>query len=161
MKWVVLASLVFLTGCMDISPLSPESRIDNQGQIDELKSNQNGLMLDMLNLKQEQEMHARDVDNQIQGMFNKSNSGIQILQGDGALIMIFSMAVVAMILVYHYRTKAKNSTQAAEIMAQQITVHKDKNLENNVFMSALNTDAEEDVYNLMVKAQTYSGRKRV
>lgn len=146
---------------MDISPLSPNSRIDNQGQIDELKNNQNGLMLDMLKLKQEQEMHARDVDNQIQGMFNKSNSGIQILQGDGALIMVFAVGVVAMLLIYHYRTKAKNSTKAAEIMAQQIAVHQDENLENNVFMSALNTDAEEDVYNLMVKAQSYTGRRRV
>ncbi|MHA1948705.1 MAG: hypothetical protein ACW99G_03065 [Candidatus Thorarchaeota archaeon] len=163
MKWILVACLLlFTTGC-NISPLSPELRndIDNQqGEIDEIKNNQNGFMLDFMKFKNEQDQHARDVENQIQGMFNSSNSGVQILQGDGALILIFGIATMAMLFVYHYKTQAGKSQKAAEIMAQQIAIFDDGNLDNSVFLSAMDTDAEEDIYRMMVKAQSYTGRTR-
>jgi hypothetical protein len=163
MRGILIACLLlFATGC-NISPLSPEleNQIDNQqGQIDEIKNNQNGIMLDFMKLKNDQEQHARDVENQIQGMFNSSNSGVQILQGDGALILIFGIATMAMLFVYHYKTRADKSKQAAEIMAQQIALFDDSKLDNDVLLSAMNTEVEEDVYRMIVKAQSYSGRTR-
>jgi len=164
MKGILLAlTLLLFTGC-NVSPLSPDldNKIDNQdGKIEEIKNNQNGIMLDLLKIRNEQNMHARDVDNQIQGWFNKSNSGIQILQGDGALILVFAVSTIAMLLIYHYRLKANKNQQSAEIMAQQIALYDDINLDDQVFMSAMNTEVEEDVYHMMVKAQSYTGRKRI
>ena len=164
MRWILIGALLLLTtGCMDISPLSPDlnNRIDNQnGQIEDIRNNQNGIMLDLLKLRNEQQQYARDVENQVQGMFNESNSGIQILQGDGALILVFAVAVMAMFLVYHYKTRADKSHKAAEIMAQQIAVFNDDQLDNEVFLSAMNTEVEEDIYHMMVKAQSYTGRNR-
>lgn len=164
MRWILLASLLLVTtGCIDVSPLSPDldNKIDNQqGKIEDIKNNQNGIMLDLLKLRNEQQQHARDVENQVQGMFNKSNSGVQILQGDGALILVFGVAVMAMFLVYHYKTRAEKSQKTAEIMAQQIAVFADHNLDNEVFLSAMNTEVEEDVYHMMVKAQSHTGRHK-
>ena len=163
MRRILLASiLLFATGC-NVSPLSPElhNQIDNQqGQIEDIKNNQNGIMLDLLKIRNEQNQHARDVDNQIQGMFNKSNSGVQILQGDGALILVFGIAAIAMLLVYHYKTRADKSNKTAEIMAQQIAMYDDQDLDNEVFLSAMNTEVEENVYHVMVKAQSHTGRRR-
>jgi len=135
--------------------------IDNQnGQIEDIKNNQNGVMLDLLNLRNEQSVQARDIENVQQGLINKSNSGIQILQGDGALVMIFALATVGMLLIYHYKTKAFKNEKTAEILAQQIAMYDDVTLDDDVFVAAMNTDVEADIYHLMVKSQAKCGKKQ-
>jgi hypothetical protein len=85
------------------------------------------------------------------------NSGVQILQGDGALIMVYSLCVIAMLLIYYYRTKLVKSEKTAEIFAQQIALHNSVDLNDKVFMAALNTDVEHDVYHAMVRNQVKGG----
>lgn len=148
---------------MDISPLSPElkQQIDNQGgKIDDIRNNQNGLMLELGKISNQTEINARDIGQFQQGMMNNQNSGVQILQGDGALILVFSVCVIGMFLVYHYRTVAKKKEKAADIMAQQIALYDDVALDDQVFLAAMNTDAEEEVYGLMVKGQKAAGVKK-
>ena len=77
---------------------------------------------------------------------------IQILQGDGALIMIFSLAIIGMLL-WHYRDKAKKAEKVAEILAQEIASKKDPELEDKIFLAARHTNVEANVYHLMVKVQ--------
>lgn len=166
-KFVLLAiCAVFLTGCGKFSPLSPnlKQQLHNQnGQIEELKNNQNGLMLDIGKLKQITDINARDIENYQQGLLNMKNShdnsGVQILQGDGALIVVFALGTIAMLLIYHYRSKAIQHEKTASILAQQIANYGDEDLDNKVFMSALNSDVEENIYHLMVKCQADSGKK--
>ena len=160
MKWKVLflILILLLPGCARISPFNPEleNKINNQdGEIDDIKNNQNGFMLDLIDLENRQELNARDIENIQQGIINQNNenSGIQILQGDGGLIFAFGLITIFMILIFHYRSRARKSEKAAEIFAQQIANHSDLELENEIFLSAMNSEVEEEVYKLMVKNQ--------
>lgn len=165
MRWILIAVLALcMTGCANISPLSPELRneIDNQnGQIEDIKNNQNGFMLEMLKFRNNQEMMARDVKNMQQGLINQNNdnSGVQIFQGDGGLIVGFSIVVIGILATLHYRSLAVKSRKSAEILAQQVAIYDDVNLDNEIFLAAMNTDVEEDVYHLMVNQQI-KGRSR-
>lgn len=165
MRWIVLASLLFFSGCANISPLSPELRndIDNQdGQIEDIRNNQNGLMLELGKIRNQTDINARDIGTFQQGAFNKSNqnSGVQILQGDGGLILVFALGTIALLLVYHYRTRAVKNEKVVSILSDQIAMYDDVNLDNEVFLSAMNTSVEEDVYGHMLKSQTKTGTVR-
>ena len=65
-----------------------------------------------------------------------------------------------MMLFFYFKEKKRGdrAEKKSEILAQQIAQHRDLNLENGIFMAAINTDVEKDVYHLMVKAQTDAGR---
>lgn len=163
---LVLCFLVSLTGC-NLSPLSPrmDQKLENQnGQIEDIKNNQNGLMLEIGKLRQESEINARDIENAQQGILNlkgSNYSGLTVLSGDGGLLLVFSLAVISILLIYHYRTRAVKSEKSAEILAQQIALYDDVSLDDNVFMSALNTNVEREVYHLMVKSQAAAGKKKL
>ena len=161
----IILSLIFGTtllvtsGCNNLSPRL-EERIDNQnGKINEIRSVQNGISTELGNLRAENTITDSELEALQQGWVNlnaklssNNNSGIQILQGDGALIMIFSLAIVGMLL-WHYRDKAKKAEKVAEILAQEIASKKDPALEDKVFLAARHTNVEASVYHLMVKAQ--------
>jgi hypothetical protein len=164
--FLLLCFSILLCGC-NVSPLSPRlhQQLDNQnGQIEDIKNNQNGLMLEIGKLRQESEIHARDIENAQQGILNlkgSNYSGLTILSGDGGLILVFSLAVFSILLIYHYRTRAVKSEKSAEILAQQIALYDDVSLDDNVFLSALNTDVEKEIYHLMVKSQAATGKRKV
>lgn len=147
----IFASLLLLTaGCGKISPISPELKqdIENQGgQIDDLRNNQNGLMIELGKVRQQNEITAEKIDNFQQGAINIRNTG------DGLLVLIFAVAVVAMILVYHYRTESMKHAKTADILAQQVALHDDNELNEKVYMAALNTEVETQVYKVMQKNQ--------
>lgn len=155
----VLGLSLSLAGCGNLSP-QQEQRINNQdGEIEELKNIQNGINSEIGKLRQESEITNSTLKEVQQGMVNfnaklssNENSGIQILQGDGALILIFGIAVVAMLL-YHYRSLYKKNEKAANLMAQQIVNRGDPYLDDVVFQAAMYTDVEKEVYNLMTKHQ--------
>lgn len=161
MRTFVVAALLLLgvAGCGNkISPLSPEltQKLNNQdGKIDEVKNNQNGLMIELGKLKQESQIHARDIENNQQSIIalkdSHNNTGVQILQGDGALVMVFAIVVIALLLVYHYRTKAVKHEKTAEMLAAAIG--HDQAAANRVFMAALDSDVEENIYALIAKNQ--------
>ena len=161
-------SLILLSGCANgnkVSPLSPElnQRINNaEGKIDDIKNNQNGLMIELGKLRQDSQIHARDIENAQQGLVNlrgNQNSGVQILSGDVGLVFIGCLTLLAGFLIYHYRTKAVKSEKAAQILAQQISMCSDENLEGLVYLSALNTDVESEIYHLMGKNQALPKKK--
>ena len=152
-----MISLV-LTGCG--SPFANRQRqeIDNQnGKIDDISNNTNGIMLDLLKLKNDQQITQRDVENFQQGLLNLSNrnenQGIQIFQGEGGMIIGFALVTIAMLLIYNYRTKAIQNQKAAEVMAQQIALLDNEELNENVFKAAAFTEAEGSVYHLISKQQ--------
>lgn len=151
--------LIGTSGCNNLSPRL-EEHIDNQnGKIDEIRSVQNGISTELGNLRAENTLTNSELDALQQGWVNlnaklssNENSGIQILQGDGALIMVFSLAVIFM-LIWYYRDKAKKAEKVAEILAQEITNKKDPALEDKIFLAAKHTDVEANVYHLIVKSQ--------
>lgn len=161
MKHIIALFLCLsLVGCGNkISPLSPEMKqsIDNQnGKIDDIRNNQNGVMLELGKLRQQQDINARDIHNAQQGVINlrgAENSGVQIFSGDGGLILAFFLVISAGFGIYYYRNRAVKSEAATEIMAQQIVAHEDSALDEKVFLSALGTKAEEAVYHSMVRSK--------
>lgn len=162
MKWAILAILLFFTGCADISPLSPklDQKIDNQdGKIEDIRNNQNGLMLELGKLRNQTDVNARDIGNMQQGLINQSNqnSGVQILQGEGPLILVFALGTIGMLLIYHYRTKAVKNEKVVELLSDQIALYDDVNLDNNIFAAAMDKNIEEAVYHSMVKSQDKTG----
>lgn len=167
-KSIILLMLSMLCiGCGRISPVSPEldQRLNNtDGKIDEIRNNQNGLMLELGKINQQQEIIGRDIENAQEGIVNlkgSSNSGIQIFSGDGGLLALISISVALIYSIFHYRTKYIKSEKTADILAQQIALKNDTELDDKVFLSALNTDVEKDVYHLMVKNQALTGKRKI
>jgi predicted PurR-regulated permease PerM len=158
---LIFILLIPFSGCANISPFKPKFRqeIDNQnGKIDAIKTNQNGIMLDLLNLKNEQQITQRDVQNFQQGLINmekrNENSGIQIFQGDGGLAIGGMIAMFGLYLIYMYRTRAVASEKTATVLAQQIAQYDDPYLTEEVFKAAMYSPVEGDIYKLITKHQT-------
>lgn len=147
------------SGCANLNPRN-NSPIDNKnGKIDEIRSNQNGVMAEIGKLKQSAELQNSQLKEVQNGLLNlnaslsrNENSGVQILQGDGALILVFSLAVIGMLL-YWYRDRAVKSEKASEIMAKEIARFNDPALNDNILRAAMNTDTEAHVYHLLVRKQ--------
>lgn len=123
---------LFFTGCRDnLSPLSPKLRQDiqnQQGRINELETLNNALKLELSGVKNQLEIHARDIQNMQTGVGNKHNSGVQILQGDGAMIviLILGLGVIALVGgIYYYRNKTIKTEEAAKILAQELALTSD------------------------------------
>jgi hypothetical protein len=151
---LIVFLLMSISGCANISPLSPRSnnKINNQnGSIEDIKNNQNGLIADLANIRSKLELMARDVENLQQGFMNSNNRnyGIQIFQGEGGIIAGVSLLSILGFLVFSYRSKAERYKKAAQIMGKEIKALKNTNLENEIFMSALSNKVEEDVYKIL------------
>lgn len=153
----LIGATVLASGCAKINPRQ-DQKIDNQnGKIDEIRSNQNGLMLELGKLKQDATIHDSQLKEVQQGMLNlnaavsrNENSGVQILQGDGPLILVFGLGVVGLLL-YHFRNRAVQAEKAAEILASEVARSGDAVLENNVLRAVLHTEVEGTVYRMLVK----------
>lgn len=158
MKWIFIVILfIFSQGCANFNPrMNP--RINNKdGNIEEIKNNQNGVMAEIGKLKQEAEIQNSKLDEVQNGLLNlnasvsrNENSGIQILQGDGALILVFSLAVIAMIL-YWYRERAINGEKTVAIMSKEIAKFNDAELNDNILKAAMLENKEIYVLNILKK----------
>jgi len=150
---LLLVLIIFTPGCANI-PLRPklDQKLDNQnGEIDDIKNNQNGLMLDLIELKNKQDITARDVENFQQGLVNKNNenTGIQIFQGDGGIVAGIAIIGILSIILMYYRNQSVKNKKVAKILAQQVKFYNDTELTESVYISALNTDVEKDIYYIL------------
>ena len=79
---IILCLILYLScsGCMRFNPLSPrhQQRLNNSGQIEELKTNQNSAVFDALKYRQDQDITC---ENGICRTNTQDNSGTQILSG--------------------------------------------------------------------------------
>ena len=171
MKWIfaiLTATILLLPGCNMMSPRLDED-IDNQnGKIEELKNNQNGILAEIGKLRQDAQVNAKKLDNFQQGLVNlnaklssNENSGVQILQGDGALMMVFGLGTIFLVMTFYYRNRSKKNEEAAEALAEALVSQNDIDLENRAFSSAINRKAEKEVYHLICKNQSKMGIVRV
>lgn len=168
MKYLLGTILIFgtllLSGCGNLSPRINEE-IDNQnGQIDEIRHNQNGIMTEIGKLRQEANIAAEKLENFQQGLINlnsklssNENYGIQILQGDGALMLIFGLGTIFLVMAFHYKDKAKKAEKTADIFAQAVIRQNNINLEENILSRAMNTEVEVETLNLLKKHQKKAG----
>jgi len=147
------------TGCNNLSPrFDPNLRqkIDNQqGRIDQIENLQNSLKNEMLNLKNDTQIHDSQLDRIQQGLSNQqnNNNGVQILSGTGGLFVGLVGIVAMFIIILHYRQQAMLHEKTADMLAEKIIKQQDPNLEENVFKAAMYTEVEKDVYALLTKHQ--------
>jgi len=92
-------------------------------------------MLELGKIKKETEILGSKLREIQEGLVNlnaavsrNENTGVQILQGDGSLILVFALSVVALLFYY----KSKNSQEVAKILTQKIVDAQDTQLMNSV-----------------------------
>lgn len=154
---VLLATLATFMGCANVNPRNNSPIKNSNGQIEDIRNNQNGIMAEVGKLRQENGLMNSKLEDVQQGLMNlnasiskNDNSGVQILQGDGALIMVFSLAVIGMLLFW-YRDRAIKSEKAAEVMALEITKINDPMLNDSILRTAMNKKCERHVYKILNK----------
>lgn len=161
-KLIFIAALLFaIPGCGNLSPRNDlTNRIDNtEGEIEKLQNLQNSMNLELGQLRNQTDINARDLRNLQQGFinYNRENSGVQILQGDGPLILVFGVAVVFLILIFHYREKYKEEEKTVDLLAEEIVKYDDVELEDAVFVAAMGKGVEKRVLDAVVKHQKKHG----
>ena len=155
----LLIGIMTISGCANLNPRN-NSPIDNQnGHIDEIRNNQNGVMAEIGKLKQNAEIQNSQLKEVQNGLLNlnmaisrNENSGVQILQGDGALILVFSLCVIGMLL-YWFHDRAVTSEKSADIMAKEVIRFNNPILNDNILRSAMNSSSEKPVYHMLTKHQ--------
>lgn len=163
-KIFFLCVLALLTGCQNFSPKMQPNISNPGGKIEEISNNQNGIMAEIGKIRQETQLLNSQLKEVQNGLLNlnlavsrNENSGVQILQGDGALIFVWSLAVMGMLLFW-YRDRAIKGEKTAEIIACEITRINDPVLNDNILAAAMQEDCGEQVLNLLNKSfekQTY------
>lgn len=154
---ILAASLLFFTGCGNLSPRQ-EPRIDeNQGQIQELENMANSMKAEIGKLQSQAEIQNSKLDKIQQGLVNfqgtNENTGVQILSGSGGLIVAIVAIVGSCVLIIFFRNQTKRAEKTADILAERIVSHEDPELEEMVFQAAMYTDVETNVLNIMKKQQ--------
>lgn len=151
---IMLFAVVNLTGCGILSPrdnLSPQlqQQFDNtNGKISGLQTDQQAVKLELARITQEIG-EVRDMQQGIMNLQanNNNRNGVQILQGSGGLTMAFGIVIIAMLLYYFYKSRSHKKT--AQILAQQIKMYDNHDLEEKVMAAAMNTDVEKEVYSMV------------
>lgn len=154
-KFIFLIALVFLTGCANFNPRN-NPKIQNQnGKIEDIKTNQNGMMIELGQVRQELSAQNSKLKEIQSGLVNinsaisrNENTGIQIIQGDGALIFIFAIIVIGMFLFY-YRDRAIKSEKTSELMAREIARFNSVKLETEILSTAAEENKAKDIYELI------------
>lgn len=158
MKNIFLTMILCISffGCANFNPRM-QNKIDNRdGKIDEIKNNQNGLMLELGKLRQNAEIQNSKLREVQQGMFNlnaagirNENTGVQILQGDGPMVVIFALGTIALIL--YYKRKADKNEKIANAMVAEVMQLNNQHLNDNILRSAMQNNLEVDIYRMMNK----------
>jgi hypothetical protein len=112
---------LLLSGCNN-GNFSPRLKQNNNSN-EQVNNNQNGFLLELGKIRKETEILGSKLREIQEGLLNlnaavsrNENSGVQILQGDGALIFIFSLCVL--VIVFYY--KNKNSQEVSKVLAKKI-----------------------------------------
>jgi hypothetical protein len=112
---------LLLSGCNN-GNFSPRLKQNNNSN-EQVNNNQNGFLLELGKIRKETEILGSKLREIQEGLLNlnaavsrNENSGVQILQGDGALIFIFSLCVL--VVVFYY--KNKNSQEVSKVLVKKI-----------------------------------------
>lgn len=159
MRYILILLALFVAGCNNLSPrdnLSPElkQQLENSNsKINGIENNQNSIKSELGRLSNDLTIHDSQIKEMQEGYFNlratlsqNENSGIQVLQGDGALVLVFAVATVGMLLYYFYCSLQYQRT--ARVLAKQIADYQDPELHNRVLQAASVADVEKTLYHL-------------
>lgn len=149
---LILVSIV-LSGC-SVSPFSPQNRPkirNNGGEIGDMNNNQNGVMAEILSLKNRLDVLANDVENLQNGLINTNNRnfGVQIFHGEGGLAAGVVLIVALALLAVNYKIKSERYKKTAELFGKHIKKVADSRLEDELLVAAMEKKVESDVYKIL------------
>ena len=152
-KNLILTSLVLLvfSGCGgNLSPRNKQN-INSQGPIGDIQNNQQGFLLELGKMKQEVDIIGSKLKEVQEGLVNinaaisrNENTGVQVLQGDGALFLVFSCAVLVFIF-YH---KNKQNEKLLKTITNKIVETDDDNLKMSI-INSLEKDQAKKIIKLL------------
>lgn len=154
MKNILAATLAIglISGC-NFSPLSPSNRpnIRNNGDIGDIKNNQQGIMAELMNLKNRMDVMAEEIENIQNGLINHNNknNGVQILQGDGGLVVAISAIGILAIVALVYRSKSEKYRKTAEIFGKQIRKTNDRKAQEEILLGAVADKVETEALKIL------------
>jgi len=140
----IIIFIIFISGCGNFNPRLQNRIANENGKIEDIRNNQNGFMLELGKLRNEAQIQNSQLKEVQQGILNMNNalsrnenSGIQILQGDGSLML------------FHYRNKANNNEKIANMLAVEVARFNDPNLNDNILRTSMFTSVESKVFKLL------------
>ena len=168
---IVLLGLA-LPGCGNLSPQNESrrsQRINNsQGKIDAIKDEMHNLQgsinTELGNIRSDNKITAEKLDNLQQGVIvsRKDNTGVQILQGDGVLVLLLALGVLAtvgVLGVLYYKDKTQKAEKVNQVLADEIAAANNPELEDRVFMAAHHAGLQKEILAPIVAAQKKFGVK--
>lgn len=151
MKYLTICLMSFLLIGCNVSPLSPSSRIRNNGNVNELKENQNGIMLDLIELEQKQKLIMEKLETLQQGFINQNNKnfGVQIFHGEGGLLLGAFILTLSIFAAVYYKLSSDKNKKVSKLLAQQIKMENNEHLNEKIYLCALETRVGKEVYKLL------------
>ena len=159
---IVLMMFVFSTfyGCGNLSPRN-EGKI---GRINNKRGKIDGLQQEMKNLQgsinNELKVNAEKLDNLQEGMIvsrkDNTNQGVQILQGDGVLVLILSLAMLTTVAgmgVLYYKSKTEKAEKATQLLSDEIAMCNNPDLEDKIFIAAKHAGLQKEMLGIIAKSQ--------
>lgn len=148
-----LALCVAVSGC-NFSPLSPSNRNgirNNSGEIGDIKSNQNGIMAEIMSLKSRMDVMARDIESIQSGLINHNNknNGIQIFQGDGGLAVGLSLAFMLALVAVSYKIRSDKYRKTAELFGSRLKSLGNPRMEEEIMLEALGRKVESETFKIL------------
>lgn len=149
----LVACSVLVSGC-NVSPFSPQNRPrikNNGGEIGDMKNNQNGLMAEVMSLKNRLDVLARDVENLQSGLINTNNRnfGVQIFHGEGGLAAGVVIVVALALIAASYKLKSDRYRKTAEVLGKHVKKSADSRARDEILVEAMEKRVEADVYRIL------------
>jgi hypothetical protein len=154
MRNAILITLVVLSisGCANISPRNKQNINNEKGEIGDIRNNQQGFMLELGKMKQDVQMIGSKLKEVQEGLVNlnacvsrNDNTGVQILQGDGSLFLVFSCAVLAFIFYY----KNRKNEETLKTLTNKIVEINDENLTNSIIDGIVEKDQAKKILKML------------
>lgn len=151
---LALAAVSMLIAGCNVSPFSPQNRPrikNNGGEIGDMNNNQNGVMAEIMSLKNRLDVIARDVENLQSGLINTNNRnfGVQIFHGEGGLAAGVVIVLALALLAANYKLKSDRYRKTAEIFGSQIKKMSNSKMEDELLVAAIEKKVEADVYRIL------------
>jgi predicted PurR-regulated permease PerM len=154
---LILFLFIFLSGCGSLSPRQDQKIDNSNGKIDEIKNNQGGIISEIGNLKNQQEIQNSKLERIQQGLLNIQNSyqntGVQIFSGPGGLIVAILGFFCLTIVILHYKQKSDKYKETCNILTESLVNLHNPILEEKIFQAVMYTNSEDIVLELMNKAK--------
>jgi hypothetical protein len=108
-------------------------------------------MAELMNMKNRMDVMAQEIENIQNGFINHNNknSGVQIFQGDGGLLVGISCLALFAMVALNYKLKSDKYKKTAEIFGNRIKSMNRPDVEEEILIGAMAKKVETEVFNIL------------